>query len=84
MNVKNPFNPEENIEGGVKYLRYLLDRFNGNVSFALAAYNAGPERIERFGGIPPIRETQQYVRRVLSIYTERSSELFYEVNELYM
>ena len=84
MKVKNPFNPEENIEGGVKYLRYLLDRFDGDVSFALAAYNAGPERIERFGGIPPIRETQQYVDRVLSIYIEKSLHTVYDVERLYM
>jgi len=68
MNVKNPFNPEENIEGGVKYLRYLLDKFDGNFSLALAAYNAGPEKIKKHRGIPPIPETQQYVKQVLSIY----------------
>lgn len=72
MKVRNPFNPEENIEGGVKYLRYLLDRFNGDIAFALAAYNAGPRKIERFGGIPPIKETQRYVKRVLSIYIQNS------------
>ena len=73
MNVTNPLNPEENIEGGVKYIRYLLDRFDGDVSFALAAYNAGPTRIERFGGIPPIKETQRYVDKVLSIYIQNST-----------
>ena len=77
MNVKNPFNPEENIEGGIKYMSYLLDKFNGDVAFALAAYNAGPRKIERFGGIPPIKETQKYVKKVLSIYiqdTHRNNE----------
>ncbi len=68
MDVKNPFNPEENIEGGARYLRYLLDKFNGDLTFAIAAYNAGPGTIEKFGGTPPIPETQQYVRRVLSLY----------------
>ncbi|NWF53068.1 MAG: lytic transglycosylase domain-containing protein [Nitrospirae bacterium] len=68
MNVNNPFNPEENIEGGVKYLRYLLERFNGDLTLALAAYNAGPNWIEKFGVIPPITETKEYVRKVLSIY----------------
>ncbi len=68
LNVKNPFNPEENIEGGVKYLRYLLDKFDGDLSLALAAYNAGPDAIKRFRGIPPFPETRKYVKRVLSLY----------------
>lgn len=68
MNVNNPFNPEENIEGGVKYLRYLLERFNGDLTLALAAYNAGPNWVEKFGFIPPISETREYVRKVLSLY----------------
>lgn len=68
MNIRNPFNPEENIEGGVRYLRYLLERFNGDLTLALAAYNAGPKWVEKFGVIPPITETKQYVRKVLSLY----------------
>jgi len=73
MNVKNPFNPEENIEGGTRYLRYLLDKFNGDLTLALAAYNAGPKTIEKFGGMPPIQETRQYVRQILSIYSGNNS-----------
>jgi soluble lytic murein transglycosylase len=68
MGVSNPFNPEENIEGGTKYLKFLLDKFDGDISLALAAYNAGPAKIEESGGIPRIQETQKYVKKVLSIY----------------
>jgi len=65
MGCENPFDPTENIAAGTKYLRYLIDRF-GNQRLALAAYNAGEGNIERFGGIPPFEETQNYVRRVAS------------------
>ena len=68
MNVLDPFNPEDNIEGGTKYLRYLLQRFNGDLTLALAAYNAGPKAIEKFGVVPPYGETKQYVKKVISLY----------------
>jgi len=64
MNVKDPFNPEDNIRGGSRYLRLMLDRFGGNLELALAAYNAGPEAVKRHGGIPPYDETRNYVQRV--------------------
>ncbi len=66
LGVKNPFNIEENIDGGSRYLRKMLDSFGGDLKLALAAYNAGPEAVIKYGGkIPPYRETQQYVERVL-------------------
>lgn len=73
MNVGNPFNPEENIEGGTKYLRYLLEKFNGNVTLALAAYNSGPKTVEKYGNIPPITETQQYVKKVFALYNGKKN-----------
>jgi len=68
LRVMNPFDPRENIFGGTSYLRQLLSRFGGDVSLALAAYNAGPNRVEAKRGIPAIPETQQYVRQVMSHY----------------
>jgi soluble lytic murein transglycosylase-like protein len=66
LGVKNPFNIEENIDGGSRYLRKMLDSFGGDLKLALAAYNAGPEAVIKYGGkVPPFRETQQYVKRVL-------------------
>lgn len=66
LQVQDSFHPENNIEGGVRYLRYLIKYFNGNLPLALAAYNAGENAVIRYGGIPPYRETQTYVQRVLS------------------
>ncbi len=68
MNVRDSFNPEENINGGVRYLRYLLDRYEGNVSLALAAYNSGETAVRRWGTVPPFKETQNYVQRIMRIY----------------
>jgi len=68
MYVRDPFCPRENILGGAKYLRYLLDRFDGDLKLALAAYNAGPERVLSCGGIPNIPETVEFVQKVLRFY----------------
>ena len=67
MGVENPFLPEENIRGGVAYLRQLLDRYDSNVELALAAYNAGPGSVERYRAVPPYRETQAYVKKVTGV-----------------
>jgi soluble lytic murein transglycosylase-like protein len=66
LKVSNRFDPKDNVEGGVKYLRFLLDTFKGDVSLALAAYNAGLSKVAKFGGIPPYAETRNYVNKVLS------------------
>ena len=66
--VEDPWDPEENLRGGTIYLRHLLDRFGGQLELALAGYNAGPEAVQRFGGIPPYEETRSYVEKVLRIY----------------
>ncbi len=66
LKVVNSLDPRDNVEGGVKYLRFLLDTFHGDVSLALAAYNAGLGKVARYGGIPPYAETRTYVNRVLA------------------
>ena len=68
MGVKDPFDPEQNIAGGVGYLRNCLDRFQHNVPLAVAAYNAGPEAVARCGAIPPYQETQVFVKNVMGAY----------------
>jgi soluble lytic murein transglycosylase-like protein len=67
MGVSAPFNPRENLQGGARYLRSMLDRY-GKLSLALAAYNAGPSAVDDYGGVPPYAETKAYVKRVLEFY----------------
>jgi len=68
--VVDPFNARQNVEGGMRYLRWLLDHFAGNMSLALAGYNAGEQAVRKYGGIPPYRETRAYVKEVLRLYEQ--------------
>jgi soluble lytic murein transglycosylase-like protein len=70
VGVRNAFKPDENLDGGVYYLRQLLDRFGGNTQLAVAGYNAGPGAVERFGGVPPYSETIEYLQRVFRFRQE--------------
>jgi hypothetical protein len=67
LGVDNPFHPEQNIRGGVTYLKRLLDMYNQDITLALAAYNAGPGSVDRYGDVPPYRETQDYVRKITTV-----------------
>ena len=68
MGVKDPYNTVQNVEGGVKYLKSMLNKYNGNIILALAAYNAGPGAVDKYSGVPPYSETQNYVRNILANY----------------
>ena len=72
LGVDDPWDPEQNIKGGTKYISWLLKKYNGNLEKALAAYNAGPNAVDSYNGIPPYQETQNYVRTILSRYTGRA------------
>ncbi len=71
LGVPNAFDPQANVEGGTKYLRELLERYNFDLVKALAAYNAGPQRVEQFGGVPPYYETRAYVARIVRDFNKK-------------
>lgn len=71
LGVSNPFDPQDNVAGGSRYLRELLERYNFDLVKALAAYNAGPQRVEQYHGVPPYRETQAYVARIVHEYNRK-------------
>ncbi|HZU21526.1 MAG TPA: lytic transglycosylase domain-containing protein, partial [Terriglobales bacterium] len=71
LGVRNPYDAEANIRGGTEYLRRLLQQYHGDAQKALAAYNAGPLRVQQYGGVPPYRETHRYVARVITDYNRK-------------
>ncbi len=73
LQVGDPFDPIENIEGGIKYIKELLVAFEGDLTNTIAAYNAGPAAVRKYGGVPPYQETRQYVRRVMDLYRQYSA-----------
>src|SRR5262245_3309334 len=73
--VRDFFDPQQNIDGGVQYLKFLLEKFNGDIDLSLAAYNAGENLVERLGRIPAIPETTNYVRKIRAIYPRKSAPL---------
>ena len=73
--VDDPWDPEQNVRGGTTYLRRLLDRFGGDLQLALAAYNAGPEAVVQYAGVPPYEETRDYVRKVFHLFTGEDAEV---------
>lgn len=75
MGASNLYDPEQNLDAGVKYLKYLEKRFNGNQTKIIAAYNAGEGNVQRYGGIPPFRETRSYVKKVKKSYQRNSEQL---------
>lgn len=70
LGIHQPFHGLDNLQGACQYLRTLINRYSGDLKLALAAYNAGPHNVDRFKGIPPFKETKNYVKRVLSIYDQ--------------
>jgi soluble lytic murein transglycosylase-like protein len=74
MYVEDPVDPAQNIMGGTRYLRWLANQFNGDMILTLAAYNAGPDAVRKYGGVPPFEETRQYVKRVIAYYQQLKAQ----------
>jgi soluble lytic murein transglycosylase-like protein len=74
MYVEDPVDPAQNIMGGTRYLRWLANQFNGDLLLTLAAYNAGPDAVRKYGGVPPFQETRQYVKRVFAYYQQLKAQ----------
>jgi len=68
LNVEDIFNPQQNIDGGVRYFKKLVNQFNGDLKLALAAYNAGSKTVRQYKGVPPFKETQYYIKKVFEYY----------------
>jgi soluble lytic murein transglycosylase-like protein len=79
--VLNLYDTRDNIAGGARHMRYLLDRFHGNVRLALAAYNAGERKVERYRQIPPFKETRSYVKKVMGFYRDYRGVSFLGASE---
>jgi soluble lytic murein transglycosylase-like protein len=77
LGVQNSFDPQQNILHGTKYLKQMLIQFKGNLKLDLAAYNAGPKNVECYGGVPPLRETQDYIHRVMESYCYYQDEILH-------
>jgi soluble lytic murein transglycosylase-like protein len=75
MGARDLYSPEQNIDAGVKYIKYLDKRFNGDIKKIIAAYNGGEGNVKRYNGVPPFRETRQYVKKVMKNYDKRTKQI---------